>query len=498
MAKEVRKYKFQDPAERLKAMNKFVVMGTTVLLLVFAVYLILKLNMKTLAAPTVYGNLVLIALLMIACIVLFIKNPSSKRFRIVPYVGFGVEYLLLVMQTDTEFINVALLGLIVSCIPYYDKKFFKKVAFSYSGLYIAGVIVRTVKGLTTNDVNYVCMVIIMLLLFYTTTRIGTISKSFSDDALGSISEQSKQQKVMMDDILKISRDIQVQTDKGHALLQNLYETSETANFSMKEISEASGLTARNIQEQNAMTQDIQQEIDEIARYSGNIVRVASESNEAVGNSIHLMDELKQHAASIEGTNRQVTDSMERLQLKTKEVQDIAGVIFKISSQTNMLALNASIESARAGAAGKGFAVVAVQIRELAEQTRQSTESISAILQELTVNAQEVVVSVDSSVAAAGKQSDMIVQAADNFTTLNRNIAGLMSDLRDVDGKIGNLAHTNGRIVENISLLSATTQEVTASAEQASILSEKNLEQSKEAREAITVIRNNSEELKQYS
>ena len=99
------------------------------------------------------------------------------------------------------------------------------------------------------------------------------------------------------------------------------------------------------------------------------------------------------------------------QYKTEE---IAGMIFKISSQTNLLALNASIESARAGEAGRGFAVVAEQIRQLAEQTRVSTENIKTIVAELNVNAEEVVSAVEKSMDATDKQNAMIITAADNL------------------------------------------------------------------------------------
>lgn len=205
-----------------------------------------------------------------------------------------------------------------------------------------------------------------------------------------------------------------------------------------------------------------------------MVDIAMNSNESIQENIQVMEELKEQSRQIAKTNHEVTEAMNRLQNKTKEVEEIAGMILNISSQTNLLALNASIESARAGEAGRGFAVVADQIRQLAEQTRNSTEEITRIINELNENANEVVVSVESSVEAAESQNGKILSAAEAFGKLNENMTELITDINSMDQQIYGLSESNNKIVENISQLSAVTEEVTASAEQVHGMSEQKI------------------------
>ena len=233
---------------------------------------------------------------------------------------------------------------------------------------------------------------------------------------------------MLNDVLSTSRVVKEEAEVGNEHVKELYNAAMTVQHSMEEISSATEMSAENVQEQNVMTQEIQNAIEGTVKRSEHMVEVAKESDESIRENMLVMGELKNQSEQIATTNQKVNEAMQKLQQKTKEVEEIAGMIFKISNQTNLLALNASIESARAGEAGRGFAVVAEQIRQLAEQTRVSTENIRVIVTELNVNATEVVGAVSQSMIATEEQNEKImdayVRAGMNFRTslANKDVA----------------------------------------------------------------------------
>jgi methyl-accepting chemotaxis protein len=228
-----------------------------------------------------------------------------------------------------------------------------------------------------------------------------------------------------------------------------------------------------------------------------MVRVAQQSNELNQQNLQLMGSLKQQSEVIAETNGDVANSMKALQDCTKAVKGIVDTIMSISSQTNLLALNASIESARAGEAGRGFAVVADEIRQLAEKTKQETENIARILDELTKNAEEAANAVERSVDAANVQDEMIEQVSMSFEEMSKNVNGLIADIEGIDNMLASLSEANNQIVDNITYLSATTQEVTASSAQASDMTVENLDNAESARTELNNILNVSHQLDKY-
>ena len=210
-----------------------------------------------------------------------------------------------------------------------------------------------------------------------------------------------------------------------------------------------------------------------------------------------MDQLRQESEVLAKTNEAVSSSMKQLQQNVTNVKEITNTIFDISSQTNLLALNASIEAARAGEAGKGFAVVADEIRALSERTRQETENISHILEALEQNANETAKTVGRSVEVGTTQEEMIRDVAQQFTEMNANVDNLVSNISVIETMLGDLSNANTEIVNNITSLSASTEEVTASAQQSSELTDQNLENSQNAKAILDDVLQVSHRMDKY-
>ena len=390
-----------------------------------------------------------------------------------------------------------LAAILLMNLPFFDWKYAKKLSIFYWISYIVSVVYRQMSGNAQHSADGFALVATIIATIFLATMVSKVINIYMNDITGYMAYQQAQQEDMLKDVLATSKIVKDETDKSSEATAQLYDSAETIHRSMIEIADAMELTAESVQDQNIMTQEIQGNIEGTAKRSADMVAVAEESNTSIHENMEAIAELKQQAGEIAVTNEQVNAAMKKLQQKTQEVEEIAGMIFKISSQTNLLALNASIESARAGEAGRGFAVVAEQIRQLAEQTRVSTESIQNIVSELNANADEVVVAVEKSMNATEKQNEMIITAADNFDKLDKNITSLIGGIKEIDTDISGIFAANNKIVESISQLSATAEEITATAEQAKNLSDNNLKSAEEVKVAISTIQTTSEGMEKY-
>lgn len=379
--------------------------------------------------------------------------------------------------------------LIVS-ILYYDKKF-ENIVFLLVGVTtFLRAVIWTVNGYLLGSEEGIALIstIVCILILIVTRVTSSLARRFNSDMLNAVEEEKAIQKDMVENILDVSERVQKDVSDADSLMEHLKETSNVVHNAIEEISVSTQVTAESVQEQTEMTNKINVSIDETAENAKIMVKAAEESTRMIDENMAVIDHIRASADTIEKTNDHVMESMAELKEKAQEVQQITEVIFSISSQTNLLALNASIESARAGEAGRGFAVVANQIRELAEETRTSTERISGIVAELNENAETASQVVKTSIDAMNQQNDMVENASEGFQSMRINMDTLTKQVEEIDVRIQNLVQSNNSIIESISQLSAVSEEVTARAQDAAIHSERNQTEAEEAKERLNQVR----------
>lgn len=409
-------------------------------------------------------------LFLISCIsgwVLYVCNKYYRYLMIVPNVLYTLAYVYLVITGKNSFVVMHIFPIMIGTLLYFNKKFIASLSIG-TIVILLGRIVMAIGGAYQEELSTTIMCTgIAGLISFIILMVGFVSVKYNHDAIHAAMDRAKLQDQILKDVLGISKTVDQEALEINSELQGLSNSAKIVTNAMDEILQSTKLTATSIEEQTLMTQNIQETIAKTVDVSKKMIDATSESKDVVTQSLDVVNEMKSQVSIIEDRNVSVTDSMKRLQSKTGEVKEITDLIFGISNQTNLLALNASIESARAGEAGRGFAVVADQIRLLAEQTRKSTEEITKLVTELEENAQDSTNKVNETLQATNKQNDLVVKASDSFEMINKQFILLEEHMKVVDTMIADLKTSNESIVDNISQLSATSEEVNASAEESS-------------------------------
>ena len=492
------KYRYNDANERCKRVNRVFLLAIYILFVVLGIYQGLLLSADSLSKPLFFCGLGLLVGFAALDTFVYFHNRASRYLKYFITFEIAILFVFYLLTTTANFLGLALIGVLGVSILYYDNKSYLITFITYSVLYIGGQIVRVAMKVVEGDPNGMSNVLITIAVFVVMFIVSRLSKLFSDHALGTVAEHDELQSQIMKEILDTTHVVTQESDMSLQMVTSLFEASQDISESMQTISVSTERLTENITEQTSMTQDIQDTITNTLAYSAEMVSIATTSNEEIQTNQTLMQKLQKQAQQVAQTNVQITDAMERLQEKTQAMAEIATIILSISSQTNLLALNASIESARAGEAGRGFAVVADQIRQLAEETRNSTESITNLIKELNINAEDVVNVIRSSVSAAESQNEMIGITAHAFEGLSENMNALINHIREIDTRIETLSESNLQITESISQISSLSEEINSSAEETSQLSEENLKYTKQTRDSIREIQSSAAGLEKYT
>lgn len=247
-------------------------------------------------------------------------------------------------------------------------------------------------------------------------------------------------------------------------LDAINKSMGSADLAMKEISASTDNTASAANHQAEMTTHIQERLENTNELTVSAKNTTEELKNVIIEGKELADSLQEQSNIVDQNIARISKTVEQLVENVAHVSGITESILNISEQTNLLALNASIEAARAGDAGRGFSVVADEIRKLSEETKDSTEKITAIISELASVTNETQAGIEESVNCINEQRVKVNKVNDNFTVVENGMFELEAGVTNMSTEVKSVLEANTKIVDSISLLSASSEEVSAGTE----------------------------------
>lgn len=329
------------------------------------------------------------------------------------------------------------------------------------------------------------------------TWITHLEKVMKGEQMNEVKSEKEKSEQILSDVLALGNTVKENTNKADALMEELNDATTTALETLKAVADSNNDNAKNIESQTVMTSNIQEMIITADSNASRMERIAGDSLNMVSEGRKLVEKLDDKASNISAMNEQVMNTINEFVKNAIEVRGITDKINDISSQTNLLSLNASIESARAGEAGRGFAVVADEIRNLADETQTLTAEINGIVETLENNASGTKETVSKVVASIEDEKVLIDDSMDTYVKMEDMFKQLYESVTDTQKQLKQIVDSNNAIVDSINQLSAASEEVAASMDMAVELSNNNMAKTKEAGGLMEEIVTSANQLDKY-
>ena len=278
-------------------------------------------------------------------------------------------------------------------------------------------------------------------------------------------------------------------------------TSEEAGRATGEIAHAVGDVAEGAERQVRMIEQalhVAEEVSAAVRAAAQSTRatqaVAAQAGAVVDEGITAAEEADEAMRAVHLSSGEVSAAIAELAAKSGRIGAIVETITGISEQTNLLALNAAIEAARAGEQGRGFAVVADEVRKLAEESSQAAASIARIVAEISTETQRAVTVVGDGTRRTQQGTEIVQRARAAFAAIGEAVETMTDQIAQIAAGSAQIAAGTSAVQSHIGEVAAVAEQSSASTQQVSASTEETTASAQEVAATAQALSDQAEEL----
>ena len=456
-------------------MNKRMLLGygITALVLLMAYLVELLKGNRTPGYIAVFFAVLLIPYI-ITCLI-YKKDKGSKTLRIVAAVGYTIMYAFVLWTSVSVLAFVYIIPMLVILALYQDNRLALVTGIMTVVINVVFVLMQMINGAGKADiVNFEIEIAVILMVVGYSYMVSRTLERVSRHKINQIEEEKEKVANILDKITGVVNHLSTNISDINEESKAIASQGESSKEALEGMVDGTNELADTIQNQLRMTENINSLTFDMQKTVEDIQSKFADTGKATDEGNKDMQELGNVSELSREVGNEVNSTMAGLLKSMGEAKEILGMIEEITSQTTLLALNASIEAAHAGEAGKGFAVVADEIKKLAEQTQEATDNISNIFTELQEQADKAGSSVGKLIETNETQTGLVEKTKVTFDKIRKDIDEVSEKVKAQCTDMERIVISNGEIGKNVESLSAFSEELYANAENTRNLADKTI------------------------